>query len=247
MLKEVKSQADKRRDVVAEDQFGRPWIYSMDLENGGPTGLIKPAGWTDPLRTPTKYLSVPRNKWGHADLGKMVLDVARWEKDQSEALRGWTRSFWEIGKNEYQSRFDPNDPATMKDPYLLNLVGNKPWPSHICLNAMSKPRHIAHSALLGNSEMNPSARELLGVDPAAYDAAEAAAMMISDDVEANLQYQDMSVKDFLDMDPTYGDYIAWAMKFKKLDMNEAARARREHLELGEYSKDEVKEPETVEV
>ena len=244
MPKEVKTQADKRRAIVAEDQFGRPWSYSMEIENGEPTGLVRPCGWTDPMRTPTKYLSVPRNKYGQPSMDRMDLDLQRWIKDQARALRDWTHQYWEIGDLKYGQKFDPQ--TMSEDPYLLRLTGAKPYPSAMCIEVLNKESHVAYAALLGLGPMNSAARELLGVDPMAYNAAEAAAAtMASMEAEA-LKHQDLTMGQFLALGASYNELVAFGQKVKGLSLQEVAEIWQSWKAMNEMTEPDLTETPALE-
>jgi hypothetical protein len=122
-----KTQADFRRDINPRDQFGRKWSACSEIGTGEPTGGIFPAGWTDPLRTPIKYLGVPKNDDGQAEIGKLRVDFDRWVSDQRKEEQDWYASLYQIALNKNVDI--PSDVSVLeKHPILKGLAGPKPWP-----------------------------------------------------------------------------------------------------------------------
>ena len=152
----AKTQRDYRRTMVAVDQYGRKWSFSLELASGAPTGGIRPAGWRDPLRTPQKYLTVPK-EYGQPVWGRITLNIEQWVEDQQQAERDWKVRLWEIGQDKQGSKFDA---ATAdRDDYLLHLTGPKPWPSSAALLEAA----AGDPALLGLAPMTRHAREMLNI------------------------------------------------------------------------------------
>ena len=152
----AKTQRDYRRSMVAVDQYGRRWSFSIELASGDPTGGIRPGGWKDPLRTTEKYLTVPREH-GFPVWGRITVDFERWVEDQQAAERDWKVRLWEIGQEKQGSKFDPANAD--RDDYLLHLVGPKPWPSSVALLEAA----AGNPALLGLAPMTRHAREMLNI------------------------------------------------------------------------------------
>src|SRR3990167_1300738 len=115
----IRSQADQRRDMVSTDQFGRPWLLTIELKTGDPTGLISPAGWDDPLGTPQKHLKVPRDQYGQATWGRLEVDFPAWIREIEVAARAWRDELWKIGAHMYKNKF--NTKTADQDEYLLTL------------------------------------------------------------------------------------------------------------------------------
>ena len=206
-MKEAKTQAQKRRPIVAKDQFGRPWGGSIEIESGDFTGLVKPAGWTDPMKTPPQYVRIAKNEWGHPELGRVEIDVERWIKDQKRALQDWIRNFWKVGKELYAVRFDPKEHAD--DPYLLEAAGPRPHPSITCIEVLNDPNHRAHRALLGLEPMNEAAHIMLGNDPLAMSAIERATQTVEERAKEEAAKHKLTVIQFLALEPSYQDLVAY--------------------------------------
>lgn len=152
----AKTQRDYRRSLVAVDQYGRKWGVNIELATGDPCGGVTSAGWADPLRTPEKYLNVPK-EYGQAIWGRIVVNFEQWVTDQQAAERDWKVRLWEIGQEKQGSKFDA---ATAdRDDYLLHLAGPKPWPSSLALLEAA----AGDPALLGLAPMTKHAREMLNI------------------------------------------------------------------------------------
>src|SRR3990167_1077938 len=129
-----KSQAEQRRDMVALDQWGRPWLLAIETKTGDPTGQILPCrgepqwrGVKDDDIPPQQYLQVPKDQWGQPAWGRLEVDFARWRDDVQRATEAWKTNLWRLGQKVYQSKFDPQ--AAADDEYLMTLAGPKPKPS----------------------------------------------------------------------------------------------------------------------
>lgn len=129
-----KSQQEQRRDMVATDDLGRPWLMAIELKTGDPTGQILPCrnepqwkGVTAEQIPPQQYLSVPKDQWGQSAWGKLEIDWKRWRTDVDRALKAWQANLWRLGQKVYQSKFDPK--TAEQDEYLMTLAGPKPVPA----------------------------------------------------------------------------------------------------------------------
>lgn len=161
------TQRDTRDEGVFVDQFERPFLVTWEKKTGDPTGPIQRAhfrdlnasggvererSWEDPLRTPQKYFSIPKNAYGMKELGRLHVDLEQFAKDQALGLRDWTNFLWANAEIEYPSQ--KPEPAKMEaDPLLLRRTGPKPWPS----------ADVVRIAMRGAKD--PLARQLLGLDP----------------------------------------------------------------------------------
>ncbi len=130
----IKSQAEQRRDMVATDDLGRPWLMAIEIKTGDPTGHIFPcrgeapwAGVSDDQIPPQQYLIVPKDQWGQPAWGRLVIDFARWRDDIQRATEAWKQQLWRLGQKVYQNKFNPE--TAEDDEYLMTLVGPKPKPS----------------------------------------------------------------------------------------------------------------------
>ena len=248
-MQEVKSQADKRRSIVARDQFGRPWGGSIEIESGDFTGLVSSAGWEDPMRTPQKYIKTHKNQWGHPEMGRVTLDLDAWIKDQQVAMQDWVRNFWKVGKELYAGRFDPKE--HQDDPYLLEQCGPKPYPSVECIEVLLNENHQAHMALLGDAPMNDAAIKMLGHDPDAKRAVKEAAMTIQEKEKERSAKMALTIVQFLALDPTptYHELVTWGSEngyqgkegFRRLGMK--WKAFKELRKIDEVEEIEEHEPE----
>lgn len=149
-----KTQRDYRRHMTVVDQFGRKWALTIEIATGDPTGVIMPAKWRDPLRTPLKYLTVPKEQ-GQPVWGRITCDFEQWVNDQQASEREWKVRLWEIGQLKNPGGFDAA--TAEQNEYLLSLAGPKPWPSSLALLEAA----AGDPALLGLAPMTKHAREML--------------------------------------------------------------------------------------
>lgn len=154
------SQADKRRDMNLKDQFGRKWLAAIEKESFEPAGHITPAGWTDPLRTPTQYLRVPRDEFSNPQVGQVLVDFKRWHTDQTNAMKEWKVRFYNIGREQKKHAFDPE--KDQHDAYVLHLVGEKPWPSPELLVEAAAGKTDRAKMMLGLNPLDQATRLALG-------------------------------------------------------------------------------------
>jgi hypothetical protein len=151
-----KSQADKRRDMNLVDQFGRKWLAAIDRETFDPTGHVTPAGWSDPLSTPSQYVGVPRDEHQNPQMGQAFVDFPRWIADQVQATKDWKVRLWNIGRDLQKNAFNAKTAET--DEYLLHLTGPKPWPASEVLEQAA----AGDKRLLGLKDLDKATRLLLG-------------------------------------------------------------------------------------
>jgi len=167
MPTEIVTQRSTRDEGVFEDQFGRPHLVVWEKKTGDPTGqidrahfrefdekgrVVKETPWDDPLHTPQKYYTVPKNKYGQKMVGHLFCDLAQYAADQKQALREWTNFLWANAEIEYPSQ-KPVPSEMERDPLLLRRTGPKPWPSHDVI------------LIAARGEGDPLARQLLGINP----------------------------------------------------------------------------------
>lgn len=180
-MAKAKTQADQRRDIVATDQHGRPWLMAIELATGGTTGQIDAAGWSDPLRTPQKYLHVPKNTYGTQQWGTIAVDWTAWMRDIAEYAEAWQLRLWEVGREMNKVNFNPKEAET--DPYLLKLTGPRPWPSVEAL----KMAEAGHRELLGLDPLTTVGRKVLGIQTVADLEAEFGTEILSQQKVAELR------------------------------------------------------------
>lgn len=183
-----KTQADFRRDINPKDQFGRKWSACIEIATGEPTGGIFPAGWTDPLRTPIKYLIVPRNEDGQAEIGKIKVDFPRWISEQEHDEKGWYDQLYQIALAKNVDI--PSDPITLEtNKILLGLTGPRPWPSVEAIRLASD-----------------GDRRLLGFEPSTKADRIMLRQQTLDDMKGG------SSKDPVLPPDNYQDFVGWAFK-----------------------------------
>lgn len=129
-----RSQAEQRRDMVATDDLGRPWLMAIETKTGDPTGHIFPCrgekqweGFTDEQIPPQQYLAVPKDQWGQPAWGRLKTDWRRWRDDVKRASDAWRDNLWRMGQKVYQNKFDPK--TARDDEYLMTLAGPEPKPA----------------------------------------------------------------------------------------------------------------------
>ena len=151
-----KTQFDQRRSLVAKDQYGRPWTVNIELATGDPCGIIIAAGWDDPLEQTYLHLRIPRDAYGTQQWGSIEVQWEPWITDTVGYEQAYRTRFIEVGRDMNKGTFDPEKWA--KNPYLIDLVGPKPWPSSEVLR-MAK---AGHQELLNLVPMTKVGRKLLG-------------------------------------------------------------------------------------
>lgn len=214
MPTEIITQRSTRDEGVFEDQFGRPYLVVWEKKTGDPTGQIDrahfPDGkpWDDPLHTPQKYFSVPKNKYGQKEHGHLFVDLEQFAKDQAQGVRDWTNSLWANAEIEYPSQ-KPVPSEMEKDPLLLRRTGPKPWPA----------ADIVRIAMRGATDA--LARQLLGLDPLGPEAKLMLGAPDSQDVIGSY------VEAKVDQPPVkWTEFVAWAIRTGKAkDLKECSALR----------------------
>jgi hypothetical protein len=192
-----RTQADYRRSLNPRDQFGRKWSMEIEIATGDPTGGIFPAGWTDPLRTPMKYLKVPRNEDGQAEIGKLRVEFPHWIAEQEESERAWYHQLHANARTVYK-KIDKGDAKDLeRDPFLVELTGSKPWPSVPVL----KRAMAGDKGLLGLSILTQQDRVDLGMETV-------------EDLKAGAQIPEASSPRPDDLTPpdAYPAFVGWAFR-----------------------------------
>jgi hypothetical protein len=168
-MEEVKSQRDYRRAFNAEDQHGRPWLYEVELKTMDQTAEMRPAGWTDPLRTPIKHVKLLKQKNGQPIFDKVRIQWREWVGEARRAMEEWKLNLWNVA-NDLSSGLMTTDQMEA-DPRISKMAGPKPWPPVEALElAMgghagllgTVPTHLAD----GRPNSDPlavEARKLLGI------------------------------------------------------------------------------------
>ena len=214
-----KTQAQQRRNVVARDRFGRVWSFSIEVKTGDPTGLIGTGGWADPLRTPQRYMRVPKTEFGMPNYGTVDVDDERWITDQAHYTDQWESQFLEIAANKFPGGFDVT--TVWDNPWIKKLAGPKPFPSVECLRAAFDPTHPASKALLGMEPLNEEAMRLLGIDVALARRSEARSGGSGASAEPSATSSDNGgPPDFSELPENlkYQQFVKWARKGTKRDM-----------------------------
>lgn len=204
-----RTQADFRRDINPRDQFGRKWQMAIEISTGDPTGGIFPAGWTDPLRTPMKFIRVPRNEDNQAEVGKVRVDFDAWITEQEHEEKGWYDRLYEIALAKNVDI--PADPTTLETHrILLGLTGPRPWPS-------SEAIRLAKDG----------DRRLLGFEPLTKADRVLLRQQTLDDMRGGSTH---AAKTDLPPD-TYQEFVGWAMRNGSVpagDLKAAAALWQEH-------------------
>jgi len=167
---EVKSQRDQRAAFNGTDQHGREWLYEVELKTMDQTAEMRPAGWTDPLRTPIKWVKLVRNpKTRQPIFDKVRILWREWISEQRRALEEWKLNLWNVA-NDLSSGL-LNTEQMEADPRIVKMAGPKPWPPVEALEAAAN----GHRGFLGivpthlvDGRPNPDAlaveaRKVLGI------------------------------------------------------------------------------------
>jgi hypothetical protein len=227
-----KTQADSRRSIIAKDQFGRPWLMQIDINTGSPTGGVIASGWTDPLRTPLRFIEVPKDEYNQPLWGRCKINIYKWMQAISAADQEWLKRLNECGVHQYKNKFDPK--KAHMDSYLLEMAGPRPWPSKECLEALrTGNRHLQGQVVDedGLAQLDEEAKELMSytnidLNPAALDEDEynmvqarrdARPAGLPDDPEATMAEEETP----LITGTTKEDYAAFAKMGRKAGLNQA--------------------------
>ena len=133
-------QSKQRRNVIATDQFGREWAFSIELITGDPCGGIVPHGWSDLQGIHQKYLKVPR-KNNMPVAGRIEIDFDRWINDQKAADKGWMQVLNEEGRRFYKKPSPQDVREWTKDDMLLEMAGPRPYPPVVILEKWKAGNH----------------------------------------------------------------------------------------------------------
>lgn len=154
-MKKVKTQPDYRKNLLVTDQFGRSWAITVEKDTGDVCGQIFTAGWVDPLRTPQVFFKMVRGADGEPNWRDARVDLRAWYRQQVDEERQWKVNFNNIGYQTFGREFRPE--KHMTDPWLLQLVGPRPWPSSDAI----KLAIDGHKGLLGKRPMDEEVRQYL--------------------------------------------------------------------------------------
>jgi len=158
-MAEIVTQQNMRMDRNARDQFGRLWLMSVEKKTNQPCGGIDSAGWSDPLKTPQKYLKVPKNEFGQFDSTRLDVRDKEWIIEQERAEREWRRSLLEIAQQKSPGGFTVE--TVEQNEWFMMLAGPKPWPSSAALKAAFID---LRPGLLGLEPLDADDRALLGLE-----------------------------------------------------------------------------------
>ncbi len=122
------TQPQYRRDYNATDQWGRLWLVTIEHKTGGVVGIPTPAGWSDPLHIPSRYLELDRQ-----NPNRIIVHYQRWHDDLQQAWKDWEQRYREEGMARYGEKFDAEERPT---PFMLSLVGPPPMDPMLPLKAM---------------------------------------------------------------------------------------------------------------
>ena len=227
MPQAIKTQASARRDVHPLDQFGREWFGSIELKTGDLTGVITAAGgWRDPLRTPQKFLAMPKDASGFGILGKIHIDIDGWIAENDEAERQWYEQLHIIARDVYK-RLDPTDiPQLENDAFVRGLAGRKPWPSTAVLHRINtfdeEGRPSGDLQFLGLEPLDKEHREALGI------------ITLEDtrhigDAPATVGMPKAELANVPEPPETYAEFVKWAFQHAGCkDLTTVAKLWQEH-------------------
>ena len=107
-----------RRSFNVLDQFGRKWLISVETVSGGMASNPIPAGWSDPIKTPSQYCVYRPDK-----PTELFINHEAWARHLEEKMDDWTRRYEDEGYDRFGEKFDPTEPPS---PTMMRLVGPKP-------------------------------------------------------------------------------------------------------------------------
>lgn len=169
-MEEIKSQRDHRRAFNAIDQHGREWLYEVELKTMEQTAEMRPAGWTDPLRTPIKYVQLLKQKNGQPIFDKVTILWKDWIADTRRAVQGWLLNLHSVGQELSSGLL--TTAQLESDPRIAREAGPKPWPSAEAIEAASRghqgllgivPTHTTDGSRPNSDPLAVEARKLLGI------------------------------------------------------------------------------------
>ena len=216
----AKSQAQQRRDIHPVDQFGRRWFASIEIATGDITGRLHIAGaLIDPLRTPQKFVDMPRDDNGYGDLTRVEVNGDAWIAEVENDERDWYRQLHVVARDVYK-RLDPTDIPTLEnDAFVRSLTGPKPWPSS----------SVIRQAMAGD-------RQYLGLEPLDREHREALGIVTLEDTRhigaapATVPMPTAATAETPLPPDTYPEFLRWAFQHGgcKGDMAKAAKLWNEH-------------------
>ena len=169
-MEEIKSQRDYRGSFNGTDQHGREWLYELELKTMDQTAEMRPAGWTDPLRTPIKYVQLLRQpKTKQRIFDKVRILWREWASEARRALEDWKLNLWNVGQDLSSGLL--TTAQLEADPRIVKMAGPRPWPP---VEAIEQAAN-GHQGLLGivpthlpDGRPNPDplaveARKVLGI------------------------------------------------------------------------------------
>jgi len=212
MARATRTQPGERRSLNPRDQFGRLWATNIEIQTGDPTGGIFPAGWTDPLATPTKFVGMVRTPEGQTDLGRVEIQFERWIQERHQDEEQWWEQLHHNAQTMYK-RLDADMVKNLdKDKFLLDLTGPKPFPSVAVLRKAA----AGYRPFLGLQELSAQDRlELDRVTMADYQAGVTLTPEVGEGPPA-----------------TYQEFVKWTMQTGQAkNLGESAALWRTHREL----------------
>ena len=114
-------QFQRRRGIVAHDQFGRLWQAILDIISNGTCSPVAPKGWTDRLETPQKYIALVNDGSGTQ---RFEVKLGEWAADLEEAHEAYDKKLY----GDAMMLFGAEGPKAYEDrtPALLNYTGPGP-------------------------------------------------------------------------------------------------------------------------
>lgn len=216
------TQADDRADIAPEDQFGRVWaaiieIKSMDFVE------IMPCGWDDPLRTPTKYVTLPRRpRVKFPDITRVHINVEAWLNDTDVAERDYKlRLYEEWNKSPQKSHL--TDPE--QDEVVKLRLGMPSWPSVKALCEIFGYRRVAAGTEVRFLKTDAPVRKgPLSLAPMSKDDRKLLGIVTIEDIEEIMDPErkpSETVTHVADTAPSWKEYLSAAMK-RGMTMKQAA-------------------------
>lgn len=174
------TQADDRIDLDAPDQFGRLWAINLEIKSRDAVDILA-CGWVDPLRTPRKYVLLPR-RGKSSDLSRVEIGVERWLVDQDEAERDRKMRLYEewIRSPQKGHLTDPE-----QDDIVNARLGPPPFPSVKALCAIFGYRRVELSGTVQFLKTDAAVRTgPLGLTPMTADDRRILGIVTMEDIDA---------------------------------------------------------------
>ena len=188
-------QSEWRRQHMARDSFGRSWRVNVEKESGYPIRSL-PAGWSDPLPTPDKYITVGRDGYGGISIG-----FDQWITDQDAALGTWWGTVDGLGEAQHGMAYNPAKARALDAGELELPVGD----IHAWVIRQGGPKPQPEPAVLRLAK--DGNRHLLGLEPMPCSVKDYMTWLQAG--EGSVEEQDPEFAAFVATKPSWSKFLGW--------------------------------------